>query len=62
MLIPHLAEALNAEDLTLQKPWMPKTLASATCLFIRFRRFSKSARLLLYLSKTNGASLLVEDT
>ena len=37
--------------LTLQKPWIPKILASATCLFILFLRFSKSARLLLYLSK-----------
>ena len=37
---------------TLQKPCMPKILASETCLFILFLRFSKSAKLLLYLSNT----------
>ena len=36
---------------TLQNPWIPNIFASATCLFILFRKFSKSARLLLYLSR-----------
>ena len=40
--------------LTLQKPCMPNILASATCLFILFRRFSKSARLRRYLSNTSA--------